>query len=88
MNKDRRARIARLVANLQAALDSIDAEGAETIRDEEQEYYENMPESFQNGDKGTAAQDAITNLDTAQEKSDDAVNALTEAIEALGDAQA
>jgi uncharacterized coiled-coil DUF342 family protein len=38
---------------------------AEEIRDEEQEYYDNMPESFQNGEKGENAQAVVTELDSA-----------------------
>lgn len=36
------------------------------LRDEEQEYLDNMPESFQNGDKGDASQNAIDELDNAE----------------------
>jgi len=42
-------------------------ETIEGIRDEEQEYFGNMPEGFQNGDKGSAAQEAISNLESAIE---------------------
>jgi uncharacterized coiled-coil DUF342 family protein len=38
---------------------------AEEIRDEEQEYFDNMPESFQNGDKGDNAQSVVSELDAA-----------------------
>src|SRR3546814_9575415 len=37
----------------------------EAIRDDEQDYYDNMPESFQGGDKGCAAEAAIDQLSTA-----------------------
>lgn len=59
MNKVRRNIIARannLINDARAML--------EECRDEEQEYYDNMPESFQNGDKGTSTQEAIDALTT------------------------
>lgn len=87
MNKDRRKAIAQIAEDLQKALDMLDSDQIETIKDEEQDYYDNMPESFQSGEKGDMAQAAIDHLDTAKEKVDEAITALTEAIEALGEAQ-
>lgn len=37
----------------------------ETIRDEEQEYYDNMPAGPQSGEKGEAASNVISELDEA-----------------------
>ena len=37
----------------------------EEIRDEEQEAFDNMPEGFQNGERGELAQEAINNLEAA-----------------------
>ena len=48
-----------------AALIEEAKELLEQARDEEQEYLDNMPESFQSGDKGSAAQEAIDALETA-----------------------
>jgi len=42
MNKDRRTEINKAIGMLQEALSIL-----ETARDEEQEYYDNMPESLQ-----------------------------------------
>lgn len=43
-----------------------DARGdLETLRDEEQDYYDNMPEGFKQGSRGDAAQSAIDALETA-----------------------
>lgn len=57
MNKARKARI-----------DAIASELAD-ILSEEQDYFDNMPESIQAGDKGERAQEAVNALD-------EAVNAL------------
>ena len=70
------------------------------LRDEEQAYLDNMSESFQNGDKGDAAQNAIDELDNADSyldraidglnedtvDADDVLNALDETISALENA--
>lgn len=57
----------------------------ETAKGEEEEYKENMPDSMKDGDKGSAADEAISNLDdaygnfeTAQEKIDAACTTLEE----------
>ena len=60
MNKQRRKEIARAAAMIEEAKSIL-----ETCRDEEQDYYDNMPESFQNGEKGSVAQEAIDALEEA-----------------------
>jgi uncharacterized coiled-coil DUF342 family protein len=45
----------------------------ETIKDEEQEKYDNMPESFQDADKGQAMMNAIDELDYAVSSLDDCI---------------
>jgi hypothetical protein len=65
MNKERRKAISDLISALQGIdLTSI-KDQAETIRDEEQEYLDNMPDSFKEGDKGQTAENAISALDDA-----------------------
>jgi hypothetical protein len=60
MNKERRKVIARATVMIDEAKGIL-----ESCRDEEQEYYDNMPESFQNGEKGSTAQEAIDALEEA-----------------------
>lgn len=60
MNKDRRARISALQEQLQDIMSALDE-----IRNEEQEAYENLPESIQYGERGDAMADAIDNMDEA-----------------------
>ena len=72
MNKERRNNIQRLneqleklkgqVEDLMCEFESV-LEDAEAIRDEEQEYFDNMPESLQGGEKGDTAQNNIDVLD-------------------------
>lgn len=60
MNKNRRKRLQEIKDTL---LDLIT--DMEKIRDEEQEAYENMPESVQSGEKGEKMDAAIENMDAA-----------------------
>lgn len=71
MNNGRRKAIAALldkIAELRNELETRVGElvsEVESIRDEEQEAFDNLPEAFQEGDKGEAAQAAIDALDEA-----------------------
>lgn len=83
MNKDRRKRISAIdTATIKAKADELKSliesakEEYEGIRDEEQDYYDNMPENVQGGEKGDLAQEAIDTLDTI-------INALEEATDPL-----
>lgn len=53
MNKERRERIAKAHAELQACLD------------EEEEAYNNMPEGLKSGERGTESEAAVEALQTA-----------------------
>ena len=75
MNKDRRARIQALINKLEDIREDIDF-----IKDEEQEYYDNMPENFQMGEKGDKAQEAIDNLNYAYSSIEEVVEYLEEAL--------
>ncbi|MFA4871384.1 MAG: hypothetical protein WC623_24510 [Pedobacter sp.] len=74
MNIDRRKRLVK-ISDAIAELSS-DIEG---IMEEEQEYYDNMPESFQNGEKGDLAQTAIDALQSAQDNCDEIIGSIEEA---------
>ena len=76
MNNQRRKAIEKLkksleeeqeaVSNIVARVEDIKNE-LEALKDEEQEAFDNMPESLQQGDKGQAAETAIGALDSALE---------------------
>jgi len=76
MNKDRRKALQEAVSKLDEARAALfEAKGLiETAKDEEQDYFDNMPEAFQQGDKGQAAEAAIAELDNAIESIDAAVD--------------
>lgn len=60
MNNDRRKRLQKIVDQLAELGEQI-----EDILAEEQEAFENMPESLQTSERGTAAEEAISNLEMA-----------------------
>jgi len=86
MNKDRRKQIkteetdaSEIVSKVEDLLSNL-----EEIRDDEQEYLDNMPENMQDGEKGDIARAAVESLesviDALQELVDaDIVSALQEA---------
>lgn len=76
MNKDRRERLQELKDKL------LDIQtGLEEIKDEEQEAYDNLPESLQEGDKGQKMSDAIDNLDSAYSSTEEIAEYLDEAMQ-------
>ena len=75
MNKARRAQIVEALVHINEV-----KEGLETICEEEQEYYDNMPESLQSGEKGSMSEQAIDCLNDAIGSLEDASGQL-DAIE-------
>lgn len=74
MNNERRERIRKVISTLEDLNNEI-----QEILSEEQDAYDNMPESFQNGERGDAAQNAISNLESAS--LDDVISYLESAAE-------
>ncbi len=58
MNKVRRKELARVVDLLDRARDLL-----ETIRDEEQEAFDNLPESIQCSERGEAMENCISTME-------------------------
>ncbi|USL89073.1 hypothetical protein SEA_KANNH_53 [Microbacterium phage KannH] len=72
MNNQRRKEIQEVInklADLDALRNEIKEE-IERIRDEEQEYYDNMPEGLQQSDRGYKAEEAASQLDDAAQQLD------------------
>ena len=76
MNKARRNRIAEVQSQLETLKQEIDS-----ILEEEQEAYDNMPESLQNGERGEAMQEAIDALESAVGSCEELDEYLTSATE-------
>lgn len=76
MNKNRRAMLEEVIEKLSEAKTML-----EDIKDEEQEAYENMPESLQGSERGEAMSDNIYKMDDAWESIDTAMNNLQEIVD-------
>jgi hypothetical protein len=73
MNAQRRKEIAKARGFLEEAKAII-----ETAASEERDYYDNMPESFQNGEKGEKASEAADKLEEIDSSLDEAIGSLTD----------
>jgi hypothetical protein len=67
MNKERRKRLAEAFEKIGEVKEIL-----ESVKDEEQEAYDNLPENFQNGERGEEMQGYIEMLDEAYGYLDDA----------------
>lgn len=74
MNKERRNEIKKIIKNVEEIRSNI-----ELILDDEQDYYDNMPENLQGGDRGITSEEAIDNLQ-------EAINNIEETISFLENA--
>lgn len=75
MNAKRRSELNRALGMLRSAHDIV-----ETARDEEQYSYDNLPEQFQEGERGEAMEEAISNLEEAIDAIESAEQSITEAM--------
>ena len=76
MNNKRRKQIETVRTTLEALMVTV-----ETIRDEEQEAYDNLPDSLQDGTRGERMTEAIDSLESALDNLNDANDALEEAAQ-------
>ena len=68
MNNNRRKCLEDIKERIEAAMSQLACdlkEELESILNEEQDYYDNMPECFQNSERGEASQQAIDNIQSA-----------------------
>ncbi len=72
MNAERRKQIDEMIKLLQ----DVDVQ---IILDEEQEYYDNMPEGLQSGERGDKANEAISSLESAMSAIEEAIDYLESA---------
>ena len=76
MNNARRKEIEKITADLEAIKERIEA-----LQEEEQDAFDNLPESIQYGERGDKMQSAIDNLEYAADKIQDWLDNLCEASE-------
>lgn len=68
MNNERRKRLDEIKERICSIMNELTGDiedQLQSICDEEQAYYDNMPESIQNGERGERAQQVIDSLDEA-----------------------
>lgn len=86
MNKQRREAAEALKGRIDT-LKGDEMEGIvaaiDSLREEEQEGFDNLPENFQQGDRGQAMEAAIEKLQEAQDAVERAMDTLQEAMDAL-----
>ena len=73
MNNQRRKAILEATKKIELA-----AENLRTLLEEEQEYYDNMPENLQGSDRGIDSENAQECIESAIESLEDAVLSLEE----------
>ncbi len=76
MNKQRRKEIDNLISDAIRLETSI-----EDLLDEEQDYFDNMPENLQSSDKAEIAKNAISCLEEALSNIQDLLDNLSEAMD-------
>lgn len=88
MNATRRKALEALKGRIESAVAELHEvkEEIATLRDEEQEFYDNMPEGLQNGEKGEKATASIDALQEAYDaldalNSDDILGYIDTAVE-------
>lgn len=75
MNKQRRTDIAKAIALIEQAKEIL-----ETAASDERDYYDNMPDAFQDGDRGQRADEVATALEEAASACDDIVSQAQDAM--------
>ncbi len=73
MNAQGRKEIAKYIASLNEIKDKLDS-----MRDDEEEKYDNMPEGLQDSGRGEQMQEAIDALENACTGLDEAIDSLKE----------
>jgi hypothetical protein len=85
MNKPRRKEIETIerdLVNLKTSARLI-KERIDSVKDDEDEGFENLSENLQNSERGEAMQTASSNLDAAMQELDDVTSSCDEAIRNL-----
>lgn len=75
MNMQRRKRIEKAGRMLEELLEEITA-----LQEEEQDAYDNMPESLQSSERGEAMYEAAENLESAASSLEEVIEYLADAI--------
>lgn len=86
MNKERRSRIRGLVKafkDLSSTIQNDLSSQVQDLHDLEEEAFDNMPESMQDSDRGTAMQYAMDELQSAVDLCSEASDAIDSIVDSL-----
>ena len=72
MNKTRRAALDVIVSRIEDVRSDLDA-----LKDEEQDYYDNMPESLQGSEKGEQAEETVSTLEDVSNNLGDVIDQIS-----------
>lgn len=78
-------RISTRLSELQEEISTLKEE-LESVKDEEESKYDNLPENFQEGERGCKMQEIIDNLDSAFESLEEIDNNIESAVSSLQEA--
>ena len=76
MNKQRRSRIERVISMLSDAYEEL-----VSIRDEEQEAFDNLPEWIQESERGQSIEDCANELDDAVSELDGLISTINDILD-------
>lgn len=76
MNKQRRKALEDTKQKIEDVLEEL-----KILQQEEQDYYDNMPEGIQAGEKGDISQTAIDEMESAISSLEDAISNIETAVE-------
>lgn len=88
MNRERRSRIRGLIKafkDLSSTIQNDLSSQVQDLHDLEEEAFDNMPESMQDSDRGTAMQDAMDELQSAVDlcsETSDAIDSIVDSLQA------
>lgn len=88
MNRERRSRIRGLIKafkDLSSTIQNNLSSQVQDLHDLEEEAFDNMPESMQDSDRGTAMQDAMDELQSAVDLcsvASDAIDSIVDSLQA------
>lgn len=82
MNNNRRKEISKIIEDIESAVSTAKEKleelqtSIESVRDEEQEYMDNMPENLQGSERYETAEQAVGNLDSAASSIEELIEAI------------
>lgn len=86
MNRERRSRIRGLIKafkDLSSTIQNDLSSQVQDLHDLEEEAFDNMPESMQDSDRGTAMQDAMDELQSAVDLCSEPSDAIDSIVDSL-----